>query len=292
MYKVFIFLTKDHEHKEMKFFEDVLRVIEKDNLKLKEYSDNFYFVDVQDKGKFKEVDTESIEYINEYCNKIKKYLDKETLEYNKKFVVAIHPPGSKENISELLEWQKKGNNLNRELKNYLFDIVYYSRIDMHNIFVTNHMDYNYEYETLFDSSTEEIKRERFKKLINLLEARAEGKEIEFFDLKKKIDDLYHVFSIKALACKGIMECIEDENYGETRNYQLQSFKNKSFIEILKELKKDKEYIDDRINGKLNELNPEYYEGLSYYEQLSQYFNWYKEFLIILVDKKKEVEKGE
>ena len=89
-----------------------------------------------------------------------------------------------------------------------------------------------------------------------------------------------------------MKCIKREKYGTARNYQLQSFENKDFIEILKELKKDKENIDDRISSKLNELNPEYYEGLSYYEQLSQYFKWYNEFLNILIDKKKEVEKGE
>lgn len=292
MYNVFVFFRNE---KEKKFFGDLCRDTN-DDLSFGYYKDNYYFEHLQN-NLFFEPDRKLIDYINGYCKNIRKFFDDEKKIYNKPLIVAVHPPGKK-NIDDLLKWQKKMNKLNKSSTEI---IVYYSSNDNENdnVYLRNNEEFNYNYKFLFITSsssetfkTESLKKDKFQKFLKLLDARSEGKEAEFFDLKKKIDDLYHVFSLKALACKGIMKCIKREKYGIARNYQLQSFGNKSFIEILKELKKDKEFIDDRINGKLNELNPEYYEELSYYEQLSQYFKWYNEFLNILTDKKKEVEKGE
>ena len=238
MYNVFVFFRNE---KEKEFFENKCSK-PKDDLKFGYANDNYYFERLHN-NLFIDPNKNLIDYINGYCKNIRKFFDDEKKIYNKPLIVAVHPPGKK-NIDVLLNWQKKMNKLNKSSNEI---IVYYSSNDNENdnVYLKNNEGFNYNYRFLFltPSKTfkeESLKKDKFNKFLKLLEARAEGKEIEFFDLKKKINNLYHIFCVKALACKGILYCVENGEYENAKDYYSKSFEEKPFKEIVSELTDSKE----------------------------------------------------
>lgn len=248
----------------------------------------------------------------ELVNKLKSFADaienaianyfrekKETFMINKP-IAAIHP-GSKREIKNI-DFQRELKKINQ----YNFDIVYFSSTDKDNAYIKENPKYDYGYEELLKEGKDD--KERFKRFLALLKARAEGKEIEFFDLKKKVDDLYHIFFLKALACHGMLGCMEIDKVQEAKNYYLRSLGNKNFGKVLEELKESdevkglediKEYkseIYSDINEKLIALEPQDYKDLTVNNidknLLKKYLEWVRGFFDVLEKiKNEEVQPG-
>jgi len=309
MYDVFVFFLKDHESGEKRFFEN--KCSEKEGDLRFWYDDNDYCFFTIQNALSNDANNHLIDFMNSYCINIKKFLDGKKVKYNNQLIIAVHPPGSLD-IVGLLDWQRDKNKTNKS-SNYV--IVYYSSKDYDNVYLENHkelFDYDYEFLFLTTEKTKEEKdrkKENFKKLLKLLKARAEGKEIEFFNFKKKLDNLFHLFFEKALVCKGLLECLEKKRFDEAKTYYIQSFGEKSFETILSNLKDNKEVkgieifekkdkaIYKALVGKLRELKPEYYKDLSNKNlehnenKLIAFMDWYVDFLEILVNSLREVEKS-
>lgn len=299
MYNVFVFFRNE---KEKEFFENKCSK-PKDDLKFGYANDNYYFEHLQN-NLFIDPNKNLIDYINGYCKNIRKFFDDEKKIYNKPLIVAVHPPGKK-NIDDLLKWQKEMNKLNKSSNEI---IVYYSSNDNENdnVYLKNNEEFNYDYNSLFDTTAkfeeEQLKYDKFNKFLKLLEARAEGKEIEFFDLKKKINNLYHIFCVKALACKGILYCVENGKYENAKDYYSKSFEKKPFKEIvseltdsneIKELETIKEYNKgtyDEIKKWLvkEEVKPEKYPNLQLdnlkekKDLLEDFIKWFVDFQTELI----------
>jgi hypothetical protein len=72
--------------------------------------------------------------------------------------------------------------------------------------------------------------------------------------KKKLDDLYHIFSQEAIPCLGILKCIEEKNYENARKYFLQAWKGNTFENILKEIKSKNEVVKKVLKIKLGSID--------------------------------------
>jgi hypothetical protein len=164
---------------------------------------------------------------------------------------------------------------------------------------------------LIDTNSDAIHR-------NSLSENGEIKKANFeyvwnhYTIKKKIDNLHHVYRLKALVCKGILECLERKRYEEAQKYYRYSFGDKAFSEVLINLVhvEEKDNLEriknfnqdayDKITGWLNNKNfkSEEYEKLkvetleeSGEKLLRKYLDWFVEFQDELL-KLKEGESGE
>jgi hypothetical protein len=327
MFNVFIFFVKnpgigndDDANKEYKFFFDricINKLKENDSKYVSDKSlENYYFAFIQN-DLFNEKNMKLIEHINELCLKVREFMvKKEPGNINHNFIVAVHPPrkeGHATVTEDHIEWQKEMNQLahHHEKEDINVCIVYYSSKDKENPFLKKDDKYNYDYVKLFDDDeNHKVIEKEFEKFLNLLKARANGEEIEFFNLKKKLDNLFHIFFEKALVCKGLLECLKNKRFNEAKNYYIQYFGEKNFETILTDLKNDKEVkgieifkkkneeIYKALVRKLGELSPDSYKGLSNENlehnenKLIAFLDWYVDFLKILVNSLKEVEKSE
>lgn len=317
MFNVFIFFVKPHEKNEDSFFFQK-RCTKKDNVydlrhEIHGSLGNYYFAFYQN-DLFYENDMRLIEHINELCLKVRKFMvNKERDNFNTEFIVAVHPPrkeGQQTVSEDHIKWQKEMKQLVQKLQILNAQIVYYSSKDSENPFLKKDDKYNYDYVKLFDESEEDsVIEQEFEKFLNLLKARAKGEEIEFFKLKKKLDDLFHAFFVKAIACKGMLECLEKGKEDDARNYYLKSLGRENFKTILAQLKTSDEAIGledinryrkdiyDALVGKLGELTPDSYEGLSSdnlksnVNKLGCFLDWYIGLKKTMVNILREAEKG-
>jgi len=292
MYKIFLFFPKEEYKREVDFFfnKKCTATYNDLNYEIDDENWNIFFTAYQN-NQFIVANDESIGYINNYCGKILEFLKQKNCSFNPEFIIAVHPPDGKD-IPENLKWQE---DMSRMISGHSFKVVYYSSKDTTNQFVTKNEEdpcHKYNYESLIAGD-----QEQFNKLLKLLEVRAKGDEIEFFNIRKKLDDLYHIFSIKALACKGMLECIEKGKSDKAKKYFLQSFGKSDFKKILiglragnevknlRDIKKINREILVKIYPELLRLTPVLYQGLSFdkieKDLLKQYLSWYGGLLGIL-----------
>jgi hypothetical protein len=171
-----------------------------------------------------------------------------------KIILAAHLGGKA--IHSYLEIQYKINNQLSQLdgmKNVSF--VYFSSLDTPTSNEYIHENFpSYSYKKLVSETAEE----QFKTFLDILEARADNKEIKFFHTvipKKLINELISTFLQVSIDCNGIIH-LENQHL-DTSQYITESFDSSSLKEYLSGL---------RIDSTLLELD-KYYPGI--YKELAE-----------------------
>jgi len=193
---------------------------------------------------------------NEICRKLSeilKNIEQELKEFkiNKlsdfgEILVAAHLGIGGGEISPYLDIQSKINNqliqIN-EMKNVKF--VYFSSLDepKSNVYIKKNFPL-YSYQKLVENKTEE----QFKMFLEILEARADKKEIEFYDTRKHILGLINSLLPVAIDCTGISEL-------ESKNLDITQYINEAFGSLsLEKYLTEKLWIEREIERKLSELS--------------------------------------